>query len=187
MKLKFVCFILIIYFSNNDSNIENYLEKGKKLKTVKNYVIFDSGSFRNGQKMNFILKSESFCDEKLKYVYLDDLDDFGPDTELLYDVSFSKEENQFKKKVLFSKTKYFTIKKNKKEYEGQKGKYLLLYFECSGNVEIENGKKKLSGGIIFLIILNVIIALFALLAAAYYFLYYRKKKQVSTPPPIPKF
>ena len=182
MKLKFVCFILYIYFSYNDDDIENYLKKDKKLKTDKNYVIFDSGSFGKGKKMNFMLKSDSFCDEKIKYNYLDNLEDFGPDTPLPYEVSFSKEEFEFKKKKLISKTKYFTIKKVDKEYKGQKGKNLLLYFACSGTVEFGNEKSKLSGGIIFLII---IIILLGGAGAAYYFLYYKKKKLNPTPNTFP--
>ena len=187
MKLKFVCFILFIYFSYNEDDIEveNYLKKGTKLKTNKNYVIFDSGSISKGQKMNFKLKSDSYCDEKIKYNYLDNLEDFGPDTLLPYEVKLSEEELEFKKKILISKTKYFTIKKDAKEYQGQKGKNLLLYFACSGTVEIGNEKKKLSGGIIFLIVLIILIILLGGAGAAYYFLYYKKKKLNPTPNTFP--
>ena len=187
MKLKFVCFLIFIYFSYNDNDIENYLGKHQKLKTVKNYAIFDSGSFKKGQKMNFKLKSDSFCDEKIQYVYLDDLDDFGPRTSLPYNVSFSTEEFQFSKKLLVSKTQYFTIKKNEKEYNGQKGKYLLLYFACSGNIEIGNEKKKLNGGIIFLIIIIILLVLIGGGGAAFYFLYYKKKNKSNKSPTPNKF
>ena len=186
MKLRFAYLFLFIYFSYNDDNneeIENFLEKHKTLKTTKNYVIFDSSSFKKGSKMNFKLKSEFFCDRTIKYTYLDDINNFGPDTSLPYNVSFSKEEFQIKKKILMSKTKYFTIKKNKNEYNGQDGNNLLLYFACSGTVEIENNKKKLNGGIIFLIVLVILLVLLAGAGAAYYFLIYKKKNKTHTPSP----
>ena len=175
MKSKFIYFIILIVFVYN---IENFLEKKKGITTNKNYAIFDSSDYSSGNKMHFMLHSDYYCDNELKYAYLNDFNNLQTNPLVPYSVSLSSEENKkTENNQIISKTKYFTIKKKKDEYSGTKGDYLLLYFGCAGEVEIKNEKKKLSRIIIAIIICSIAIAL--LVAALIFYCCYWKKKKLN--------
>ena len=176
MKLRTVSFIYLFLFING-LEIEKFLEKKGELLTSKNYVFFNSSDFSSGEKMHFILKSDSFCENSLKYVYYDNLtNNLGVNPSTPYSVSFSSEESEYNKKQIISKTKYFTINKKEKELNGLKGKYLLLYFGCAGKVNIKNEKKNIDKKIIIVIILISVIVALLIVGIILYYIFYLKRK-----------
>lgn len=182
MDLKLYVFILLLYYIYNSTlftiSEEEILKKNEKKTTKLNFIVFYSKDFSNNNKMNFMLKSNSFCDEELKYVYYDSLDDITINPTFPYSVSLSEEENEFKNELIFSNTKYFSIKKNKEEFKELNGDYLLLYFSCSGEVEIENYKMKLTKKIkliIALIVIALIIIIIIAVGLVIYFKCYKRK------------
>ena len=155
--MKFIIyFIIFIYFINNIATEEIFTKNGKK-NTNLNYIIFDSSKFSIGKNMNFILKSNYYCENIINYGYYDDLDNIMKSREIPYKINISSEEIELKDKEVISKTKYYSIEKNKYELNGLKGDYLLLYFSCSGEVEIKNGKKKLGTKEIIIIVVACVI------------------------------
>ena len=172
---QLLLFVVYIYYINNSLD-EIILKKKDKITTSKNYVFYDSSDDSVNDKMHFILESDSYCDNELKYGYYDSLDNINNPL-IPYSVSFSSEENtttEDNKMIL--KTKYFSIKKQKDELGDLNGNYLLLYFGCAGEVNIENGKKKLSTEIILIIIASVLVALLIIGFIVYYFFFCKKKE-----------
>ena len=172
---QLLLFVVYIYYINNSLD-EIILKKKDKITTSKNYVFYDSSDDSVNDKMHFILESDSYCDNELKYGYYDSLDNINNPL-IPYSVSFSSEENtttEDNKMIL--KTKYFSIKKQKDELGDLNGNYLLLYFGCAGEANIENGKKKLSTEIILIIIASVLVALLIIGFIVYYFFFCKKKK-----------
>ena len=137
--------------------------------------------------MKFVLKSSSYCDEELKYGFSDDLDNILDKGSIPYSSSLSQEENEFKNDIKVLSSKYFTIKKNKEELDGSNGDYLLLYFRCSGEIEIENYKFKLTKKIKLILIFAAIIVLILiiLIVTIIFCFYYKKKYQKNNNANIP--
>ena len=182
MKLKIYFFINLIYYIYTSSE-EEVLKKGGKKTTKYNYIIFDSKDFSEGKNMKFMLKSRSYCDEELKYGYSDDLDNILNNGNIPYSVSLSEEENEFKNSLKILSSKHFTIKKKKDELDGSNGDYLLLYFGCSGQIEIENYKFKFTKRIKFILILAAIaLALIIIIITIILCFCCKKKPNISKKP-----
>jgi hypothetical protein len=181
MKLKIYCFLNLIYYIYTSSSEEEVLKKGGKKKTKYNYIIFESKDFSEGKNMKFMLKSSSYCYEELKYGYSDDLENILNNGNIPYSVSLSEEENEFKDYIKILSSKFFTIKKKKDELDGSNGDYLLLYFGCSGEIEIENYKLRLTKRIKLILILAAIGLILIILVVTLVLCFYCKKKQKLNP------
>lgn len=179
MKLKIYFFLNLIYYIYNSSE-EEVLKKDCKTKTKYNYVIFESKAFSEGKNMKFSLKSSNYCEQELKYGYSDDLDNILDDGNIPYTAPLSEEEKEFKNLLQISSSKHFTIKKKKEELDGSNGDYLLLYFGCSGEIEIENYKFKFTKRIKFILILAAI-ALIIIILVVIIILFFCCKKRNPNP------
>ena len=122
--------------------------------------------------MYFELKATSFTSNKLGYKFLDVLDDnfllnLKADLTFIEPVHQSDEKNTLTN-IKTNELKNYTIKK-------QDGKYLILYFEYTGTISIENtindeGKKNNIIEIVIPVVLSVIALGF------FYYFYYKKKR-----------
>ena len=188
MNLKIYFFLNLLYYIYTSSE-EEVLKKNNKQKTNYNYVIFESKAFSEGQKMKFSLKSSSYCEQELKYGYSDDLDNILDNGNIPYTVSLSEEENEFKNSLKVLSSKYFTIKKKKDELDGSNGDFLLLYFACSGEIEIENYKFKFTKRIKFILILAAIALILIILIVTLILCFCCKKRdtKASNPENVSKF
>lgn len=189
MKLKIYFFLNLIYYIYTSSE-EEVLKKNSKTKTKYNYVIFESKAFSEGKKMKFSLKSSNYCEQELKYGYSDDLDNILDNGNIPYIASLSEEEKEFKNLIQISSSKHFTIKKKKEELDGSNGDYLLIYFGCSGEIEIENYKFKFTKRIKFILILAAIALIIIILVVIIILCFCCKKRDPNPSKPqnevIPK-
>ena len=143
-------FILIL------STIE-FLSKYGKTSTSQGIVIFDSGSFSNGDKMYFTISTDGVCQDlsSLTYSYENskECNSHSNPTQTVNKDSISSTSVNGR---VTSFSVYFTIKKKPEEFGTSTGQYLLLNFDCNYRVEIEN--TKISGATKDLIIVIVIVS-----------------------------
>ena len=172
--LKIILFIIFIYHINSDSSDYNIMRKKGTIRTNQNYLFFVSSEISLNTKMNFKLKSDSYCDEQIKYGYYDSLENIGVNPAVPYTCNMSNEEYE-KKNGILENTKYFTIKKKEKELNNLNGDYLLLYFGCADEVEISNEKNNINAFIIVIIVISILIFFLIIGIVVYYFFFCRKK------------
>ena len=171
--LTIILFIIVIYHINSNSADYNIMNKKGTLRTNQNYLFFESSEFSLNNKMNFKLKSDSYCDEEIKYGYYDSLENIGVNPSVPYTCTMSSEEYETKNGIL-ENTKYFTIKKKEKELNNLNGDYLLLYFGCADEVEISNEKNDNNTLIIVIVVISVLVVLLIIGIIVYYFFFCRK-------------
>ena len=179
MKNRIILFIILIHFINcvtinlSDKDFENIFGKDSSVKTTKNYVFFKSSSFKVGKSMEFTLTSKYHCENEIKYNFYDS-------SEVVLSVPYTVKTSNIDYTNKKGKTKIvFSIKKEKEELNNLEGDYLLIYFQCSGEITIKNGKnKKAITAAVVIILIAVLIIVGALL---FYYLYYKKKKEQNLP------
>ena len=133
------------------------LEKYHKMKTNENTIVYESLHFNLDDKIEFKFTPDSpncNCENILHYQFYDLYKRVYQIFHTNYSVISSKEVIEDKKDI-----KYFTIYKSNKVLNGLDGNFLLLKYNCTGMVEIENINPKLKAGYIALIIISIIIVL----------------------------
>ena len=169
-------FFYVFLFLFNKAILEEYTYHFHKKETylpTSKYAIFDPSGFSIDEEMYFEIKAYTFTNNKLGYKFIDVLDDNFLEN-LKEDLTFAEpvhesEESSMLTSMKTGEKKNYTIKR-------KDGKYLILYFECTGSISIENtiynsGKKNN----IIAIVIPVLI--FALAFGVFYYLFYYKKKK----------
>ena len=171
-------FFYVFLFLFKKALLEEYtyhFHKKEKYSPTSNYAIFDPSGFSIDQEMYFELNAKSFKSKKLGYKFLDDLDDnflVNLKNDLMFvEPVHESEETSIISNIKTNEKKNYTIKR-------KDGKYLILYFEYTGSISIENtindeGKKNN----IIQIVIPVAIIVIGFGFLFYYFSCKRKKSQ----------
>ena len=188
---------LIIFFEcegkvtiKNGKNLKNSIILGepkttddgilKKYGTIKvsgtdGGIIFDSSEFKEGEDMFFKIEALIFYDNNIYYEFVDDLSTYYPSpfyynyfsayyTNTDYDGSYE--------------IHYYTITKDKAHLGNLKGKYLIIFFECSGFVTITNTKENEGNISTIIAVIVVIIVVIGIGVLIYYCIRRRKNAQM---------
>lgn len=166
-------FIFLSYLFINLLSQETFLSKYGKTSTKQGYIVFDSSSFSNGDKMYFTLSAGGSCYDSLKTLYYTYL---SSATESPSSIPYSVEKDSDEKTSLAGSVTsfyaFFTIEKKKDEFSNSNGEYLYLKYKCNDEVEIES--TKMSGSKLVIIIVVVVAVVGITLLSIY--LYYRRKR-----------
>ena len=128
--------------------------------------------------MEFKLKTDNSCEDYIYYGYHDEsrklVQFYNEQTP--FKIPSIKEERKKEGNINYN-IKYYTIKKKPTELHGFYGHFLLIKYNCSGFVEIENINPNLSTGIIVIIVIGCIFIIIALILIIYFFKI--KKNEIS--------
>ena len=171
-KMKVIIFIFII---NLNFIILFTLGKYEKTETSDKSIAFDSSSFFIGDKMEFKFKTKGTCENIIYYGYHDQFSKVYQfyETQTPFNTLSTNDDIEKENNINYD-IKYFTIKKKPTELNGFYGHYLLIKFNCSDKVEIENINPNLSTGVIVAIVFGCIIMIVSISISIYC---YRKKKE----------
>ena len=138
----YILFYMLFAFIIKDLSIciefKNNLKKYGKVVTSDYYIIFDSSDFKKDEEIYFKITADSFDENYLLYKFFDD--EASISNVRSYALSSFKKveplitEDGSDKSV----TKYYTIQKSERNLVSLEGKYLVIFFDCNGNVLIEN-------------------------------------------------
>jgi hypothetical protein len=152
--LFFICFTIFINKASLDTTYYNDIDLKKYKKIIvpasEGFIIFDASDFGKGDKIYFKITANDFYDDAIYFEFYDDPNAYIGNVNLAYVYPTKTSENYE------SVTNYYTIEKSSRNIGSLKGKYLIIYFYCSGNVEIENTKRD-EALMISLIIIGVVI------------------------------
>ena len=129
MKYSFISLIFLLFLSIKGSTLDNVYDMDEAHEVTGNLIFIRTSDFQKGKEILIEVKAESFIDEKIYYEFVDDTDD----TSVIainthYDSPYNtKNDNTYK-------TNYYKITKDLGE--GVQGKFLALYFECTGKVTV---------------------------------------------------
>ena len=156
--LLFICLTILIQVSLQTTTTYYAIADFKKYeKTTKqggdgteDFVIFDSSEFSKGDKIYFKITADDFAYEEIYFEFFDDPNDYTPKSRWAaeYPTSTSESHNSI--------TKYYTIEKSSRNLGSYEGKFLVIYFWCYGNIEIENENNE-NALMIALIVVGVVI------------------------------
>ena len=153
--LPFIYFIFLI--EKILSSPEEILNKYSSIKTKYNYIFFNISEFKYEEDIYLTLKSESKCDEMIKYQFIDDIGDE-------FDFKYKQKPTSILKKDIFGINKYFSLFFDIiKRKENIKGNFLYLEFKCNGEAEVINTKTDYNKKINFNILLIFSICIFLIL------------------------
>ena len=153
--LPFICFIFLI--EKILSSPKEILNKYSSIKTKYNYIFFNISEFKYEEDIYLTLKSESKCDEMIKYQFIDDIGDE-------FDFKYKQKPTSILKKDIFGINKYFSLFFDIiKRKENIKGNFLYLEFKCNGEAEVINTKTDYNKKINFNILLIFSICIFLIL------------------------
>ena len=141
-------------------------------------IIFDSSDFDIGEEIYFKIIADSFNKDYLLYKFFDNGVSMSNDNLNNYKkANPSKTDNEYDGGNIVSVTKYYTIKKDERELGSIKGKYLVIVFDCTGNVLIENTKE--NEGKTTMIVVIVVVGVVVIAAAIWIYCYCKKKKALA--------
>lgn len=153
--LLFIFYIFLI--EKILSSPKEILNKYSSIKTKYNYIFFNISEFKYEEDIYLILKSESKCDEMIKYQFIDDIGDE-------FDFKYKQKPTSILKKDIFGINKYFSLFFDIiKRKENIKGNFLYLEFKCNGEAEVINTKTDYNKKINFNILLIFSICIFLIL------------------------
>ena len=153
--LPFIYFIFLI--EKILSSPEEILNKYSSIKTKYNYIFFNISEFKYEEDIYLTLKSESKCDEMIKYQFIEDIGDE-------FDFKYKQKPTSILKKDIFGINKYFSLFFDIiKRKENIKGNFLYLEFKCNGEAEVINTKTDYNKKINFNILLIFSICIFLIL------------------------
>ena len=167
--MKYLRHFFLILLGNVFISIlaQGILGKYGKIHTSNGYIIFDSSSFSNGDKMYFTLSSNDLCYyylDRIRYIYISSPTDLSPSPTTNYIVYKDAQSTSSVNGYITSVKSYFTIKKKESEFGSTNGEYLYMEFDCN-NVAIENtkesGAKKVA--IIAIIVTVIFVVIFVVL------------------------
>lgn len=142
-------------------------------------VVFNVEDFDEGEDMYFKIKAElgTFLWNYIFYEYIDDTKQYE-DKDAIKEL-FSFKVTYDETPSIHYETRYFTIKKEKKNYNGANGKYLLIYFMVDyGDVTITNTEEdegKFETWKIIVIVVAVVVVVVVVIGCYCY----RRKKQLA--------
>ena len=151
----------------DDSNAKNLEKYGTKKVPYDDYMVsFDASDFKEGEEMHFKIKfrKDTKIENYIYYQYIDGNIAYDPNAGIKksYDIKYNDEEIN----LITFETRYFTIKKDRKEYRGTNGNLLIIEFYFNGfpgdEIEITNTKEdegKLEPWAIALIVVAVVVVL----------------------------
>ena len=117
-----------------------YLQKygTKTVDSSEGGIIMETSGFKNGSQIYLKITATEFIESKIYYEFVDNINNYNPKNyyEDYYYVSPSKTDTNNN-----AETKYYTIKKDSSHLDNRKGNYLVIYFECIGEVTVSNTKK----------------------------------------------
>ena len=153
--LLFIFYIFLI--EKILSSPKEILNKYSSIKTKYNYIFFNISEFKYEEDIYLTLKSESKCDEMIKYQFIDDIGDE-------FDFKYKQKPTSILKKDIFGSNKYFSLFFDIiKRKENIKGNFLYLEFKCNGEAEVINTKTDYNKKINFNILLIFSICIFLIL------------------------
>ena len=183
--MKYLRHFFLIFLGYVFINIlaQGILGKYGKIHTNSGYVIFDSSSFSNGDKMYFTLSGGSSCYyynnlDRIGYKYIssssESLSTISPSYFVYKDGQSTSSRNGY----ITSVKSYFTIKKKESQFEGSNGEYLYMEFYCS-DVDIENTKESgaKKGAIIAIIVTVIFVVILVVLVVICCYL--RRKRMLA--------
>lgn len=142
-------------------------------------VVFDVSDFDEGEEMYFKIKAEynMFLWRYIFYEYIDASKQYNDNDAIKEDFSLKVTYDDTPSKRF--ETRYFTIKKEKKNYKGANGNYLLIYFMVDyGDVTITNTEED-EGKFETWIIIVIVVAVVVVVVVAIGCYCYRRKKQLA--------
>ena len=155
--LLFICLTILIQVSLQATQYYAIADLKKYDKTTvqggngaEKFIIFDSSEFSKGDKIYFKITADNFESEEIYFEFFDDPNDYTPKSRWApeYPTSTSESRNSI--------TKYYNIEKSSRNLGSLEGKYLVIYFWCYGNIEIENVNNE-DALMISLIVVGVVI------------------------------
>ena len=170
-------FSLLLFTINLNLIISYTLGKYEKTTLTSESITFDSYSFFIGDEMEFKFKTDNTCEDLIYYGYHDNHDkltQFYKD-QTPYSTFSRKKEIKTEDNINYD-IKYFTIKKKPTELHGFYGKYLLIKYNCSGSVEIENINPNLSTGAILGIIIGCVFVIVIIIVLIIHFCKIKKNE-----------
>ena len=135
----------------------------------KTNITFDSSEFEKDEKIYFKITATRFTNEVIYFEFFDNLNRDTSYYHLKYIYS-NDEDSEFDKEI-----KYYIIKKSSDNIGSSNGKYLMIYFYCEGDVEIENIEKHYNT--IIIIVIVVIVVIVGIIYLIYYC--YKRKKDAT--------
>ena len=139
------------------------------------HIIFDSSEFNKDEEIYFKITADIFNKDEILYQFFDDAAAMSNvDFNTYKTAKCSKTDKEFNHGDVVSQTNYYTIKKSERDLGSLEGKYLVIVFNCEGNVLIENTKE--NEGDTTLIAIIVVVVVVAIVAAICIFCYCRRKK-----------
>ena len=117
------------------SDVTQILQKGQKqtIAASEEAFIFNSGDFKDGEKMYFKIKAERFLNFYVNYEFTDSTNGPSNDYTTWYKETFNlKSDSETIGNKKYS-VQYFTIVKDKNKFRGTKGDWLIIYFHVDGN------------------------------------------------------
>ena len=142
------------------------------------HIIFDSSDFKKGEEIYFKVTADSFNEDYLLYKFFDDGASMANvDLDTYKKATPSKTDNEYDGEEIVSVTKYFTIKKDERDLGSLEGKYLVIVFDCTGNVLIENTKE--NEGKTTMIVIIVVVVVVVILVAICIFCYCKRRKALA--------
>ena len=135
--LFFYIFLLIFKRAILEKDPYDFHKKGTFSLSSRNYAIFDPTGFKTNQEIYFELRAKSFNQEKLGYKFLNILDDDFA-TNIKNNLNYANPQHKSKETTIVSSSareiRNYVVKK-------KEGNYLILYFEYTGIIQIENTLK----------------------------------------------
>lgn len=161
--MKYLAFFLLIFFGSLLISIFSIeiLNKYGKIYTRKGYVVFDSSSFSNGDKMYFTLSTDGYCVYNLDILYYNYLSSTNTiDMQTISTPYWVRRDSSSTTTVngyVTSFSAYFTIQKKEEQFGDSNGNYLYLEFNCNSHVEIENTEESGTTNIVIGLIIAFVV------------------------------
>jgi len=183
---------ITIFFLNVKAQIYPILKKYGKERETTGIVIFESKDFSEGDNMYIKIQKSGQCTNDLQYDYFNTSEEIKISSFPKIYISSKSSSSTSENGIITSTTRYFTIKKNSKEYKNSNGNYLLLLINCYNSVndiDFENietyGSKKVIITVVIVLVVSLVVIGVIIGVCCYC---YRKragmKKEIMNPAPM---
>jgi len=168
MKSKIFFYLMICYLIKSILGELKVLSKYMQIEaTDENFILFESSSFSIDDEIYFEFRSEgdnAQCNDIINYDFYDTQE--AANTNITPSNSIKKETSKSVtvNGVKTSETLYFTIEKKTTNLNGTNGDFLLINFDCTGNLIIENTETN-NATIIIVVVIIAFILIFGIIIA----------------------
>ena len=138
MHLLFYIIIIFLFDKILSDDLYDF-HKDEQIQTTQKYCIFDSSIFNIGDEIYFKIKATEFNKKNLGYMYLDTIPndfDFTSIISIQYEEPEKETEIKDDNNKIEKYIKYYIIKKTNENLSDLEGKYLILYFDCKGILQV---------------------------------------------------